>query len=91
METVDLGEIDARVQKSLEGTAYASTGVRRLVGGSVNYVYHAPLSTPLSDGTTEVAVKHGEPHMARKPDFALPMFRCVRPTGPCFYLCSRVS
>jgi hypothetical protein len=77
MTTVDLAAIDAKVQKSLEGTDYASSGVRKLAGGSVNYVYHAPLSKPLSDGTTEVLVKHGETHMARKPEFPLPMIRSV--------------
>ena len=79
MATIDLKEIDARVETSLEGTEYASTGVKKLAGGSVNYVYHAPLLTPLSDGTTDVLVKHGETHMARKPEFPLPMIRSVWP------------
>jgi hypothetical protein len=77
MATIGLAEIDAKVQKSLEGTKYASTGVRKLVGGSVNYVYHAPLKKPLDDGTADVLVKHGETHMARKPEFPLPMVRSV--------------
>ena len=77
MATVDLKAIDDKVRKSLEGTHYDSSGVKKLAGGSVNYVYHAPLLKPLNDGSTEVLVKHGESHMARKPDFPLPMIRSV--------------
>ena len=80
MADIDLDAIDAKVQKSLVGTDYASTGVRKLAGGGVNYVYHAALSRPLDDGTTDILIKHGETHMARKPEFALPMIRSVRST-----------
>ena len=77
MATIDLKAIDEKVQKSLEGTEYASTSVKKLAGGSVNYVYRAPLLKSLNDGSTEILVKHGESHMARKPDFPLPMIRSV--------------
>ncbi|OAL42868.1 hypothetical protein IQ07DRAFT_637469 [Pyrenochaeta sp. DS3sAY3a] len=75
MAAINLRDIDTKVEESLEGTAYASSSIRKLVGGSVNYVYHAKLAVPLIDGTTEVLVKHGEAHMARKPEFPLPMIR----------------
>jgi hypothetical protein len=79
MTTTYHGAIDAKVQAQLEGTDFASSGVRKLAGGSVNYVYHAPLRKALIDGTADVLVKHGETHMARKPDFPLPMLRTVSP------------
>lgn len=96
MATINLRDINTKVEKSLEGTAYASSHIRKLVGGSVNYVYHAKLVVPLSDGTTEVLVKHGEAHMARKPEFPLPMIRTVcvvesTPAGVSLSICGRKS
>jgi hypothetical protein len=73
----DTIDIDAKVQKSLEGTPFASSSLKKLSGGSVNWIYHAKLAKPLEDGTLEVAVKHGERHMATKPDFELDLLRCV--------------
>jgi len=80
MEDPDSSIIDSKVQKSLEGTLFASSNLKKLEGGSVNWIYHAPLDKPLEDGTTEVAVKHGEPYMATKPEFELNFVRCVRST-----------
>lgn len=70
-------EVDAKVQKSLEGTAFESSAIEKLSGGSVNFIYLAKLTKPLEDGTTEVLVKHGENWMASKPEFDLDMLRCV--------------
>lgn len=70
-------DIDAKVQRSLEGTSFESSATEKLSGGSVNWIYLAKLSTPLDGGTTEVLVKHGETYMATKPEFPLTLLRCV--------------
>ena len=70
-------EIEAAVKNELDGTAYAVSSLRSLTGGNANFIYHGKLQTPLPDGTTDVAVKHGEGYAAKHPDFALTMTRCV--------------
>lgn len=77
MVTTDPSEIDVKVKKSLEGTAFESSALKPLLGGTVNWTYLATLLKPLDDGTTEVIVKHGERHMMTKPEFALTLIRCV--------------
>ncbi|KAI8663858.1 APH domain-containing protein [Fusarium keratoplasticum] len=69
-------DVDAKVQRALVGTKFEPSSLTKLSGGSVNWIYLVKLSTPLDDGTTEVLVKHGEPWMASKPEFPLPLLRC---------------
>jgi hypothetical protein len=77
MKPRDFSEIDAKVQESLQDTAFEASNLDRLSGGSVNWIYAASLLQPLEDGTMEVVVKHGETHMASKPDMELNLLRCV--------------
>jgi hypothetical protein len=72
-------DIDCKVQKALEGTKFRVSKLENITGGSVNWIYKAKLVRPLDNGEEEVLVKHGEPYMASKPEFALPPLRCVRP------------
>ncbi|KAF5011455.1 hypothetical protein FDECE_2444 [Fusarium decemcellulare] len=76
MASIASVDVDTKVQKGLEGTKFQASTLKKLAGGSVNWIYLAELSTPLDDGTTEVLVKHGEPYMATKPEFPLTLLRC---------------
>lgn len=73
-------EIKANVVTELEGTQYAVSSLTPLTGGTANFIYRAKLQKALQDGTTEVALKHGEGYVAQHPDFALTMLRCVSPS-----------
>ncbi|KAK7594810.1 hypothetical protein V3481_005810 [Fusarium oxysporum f. sp. vasinfectum] len=68
-------DIDSKVQKALEGTKFQVSKLEKITGGSVNWIYKAELVRPLYNGEEEVLVKHGEPYMASKPEFALPALR----------------
>ncbi|EMT72748.1 kinase-like domain-containing protein [Fusarium oxysporum II5] len=68
-------DIDSRVQKALVGTKFQVSKLEKITGGSVNWIYKAELVRPLYNGEEEVLVKHGEPYMASKPEFALPALR----------------
>lgn len=70
-------EIKSRTFNVLKGTLYECTDLVPLTGGTANFIYKARLVTPLEDGTTEVAVKHGEEYIASTPDFSLTTDRCV--------------
>lgn len=76
MSTESLSEIDAKVKKSLEHTAFECSSLKPLSGGSVNWAYLLTLSKPLDNGAAEVMVKHGETHMMSKPEVALTLVRC---------------
>ncbi|KAF5581262.1 phosphotransferase enzyme family [Fusarium pseudocircinatum] len=70
-------DIDSKVRKALEGTKFEVSKLEKIMGGSVNWIYKAILVTPLDNGEKEVLIKHGEPYMASKPEFALPPLRGV--------------
>jgi acyl-[acyl carrier protein]--UDP-N-acetylglucosamine O-acyltransferase len=70
-------EMDAKIRRSLQNTEYESSVLKKLSGGNANWIYAATLVRPLPDGTTEVAVKHGEAYMASMPGQALRLQRCV--------------
>ncbi|KAJ4269839.1 hypothetical protein NW762_001508 [Fusarium torreyae] len=76
MASTSSTDVDTKVQKALKDTRFETSALQKLPGGSVNFIYLAKLLKPLDDGTSEVLVKHGEPYMASKPDFALPPLRC---------------
>lgn len=82
MSSTSSSEVDAKVQKSLEDTAFAPSNIKNLSGGSVNFIHRVELAKPLDDGTTEVLLKHGENWMATKPEFELAMLRCVCSSMP---------
>ncbi|KAF5265472.1 hypothetical protein FOXYS1_3696 [Fusarium oxysporum] len=71
-------DFDSKVQKALEGTKFQVSKLEKITGGSVNWIYKAELVRPLYNGEEEVLVKHGEPYMASKPEFALPALRNYR-------------
>ena len=71
-------EISQEILDELSSTAYAYSSLERLSGGVANYVFRGTLTTPLPDGTKEVAVKHTESALARVPKWSLPTARCVR-------------
>ncbi|EWZ45930.1 kinase-like domain-containing protein [Fusarium oxysporum Fo47] len=68
-------DFDSKVQKALKGTKFQVSKLEKITGGSVNWIYKAELVRPLYNGEEEVLVKHGEPYMASKPEFALPALR----------------
>ncbi|KAF5691011.1 phosphotransferase enzyme family [Fusarium denticulatum] len=70
-------DIDSKVRKVLEGTKFEVSKLEKITGGSVNWIYKANVAKPLDNGKKEVLIKHGEPYMASKPEFALPPLRCV--------------
>lgn len=75
MEGID--PIDDSVKQELQGSPYDSLSFKKLSGGTGNFLYHATLKAPLSDGTAQVVVKHGEAFVASNRAFALPTSRCV--------------
>lgn len=63
----------------LRGTKYACSSLTALSGGNANFIFRGVLQKPLEDGTTEVAIKHGQGYVASNPDFKITTDRCVRP------------
>ena len=70
-------DIEAQVKRELEETPYAASSLKLLSGGFTNFIYLATLANPLPDGTTQVAIKHGENYVARWEDFRITTDRCV--------------
>jgi hypothetical protein len=70
-------EIKSEIFTWLNRTRYASNTLEILPGGAANFIYRAQLSQPLSDGTTEVLIKHGEGYMAKHPANKISTERCV--------------
>ncbi|KAK3903215.1 kinase-like domain-containing protein [Staphylotrichum tortipilum] len=74
--------ISEEILKEMSGTEYACSSLEPLSGGYLNFVFRGILITPLSDGTQEVAVKHGENFVVRWPESYLSTTRC-RAEGAC--------
>jgi hypothetical protein len=65
------------ILQELSSTQYACSSLEPLSGGTANFIFKGTLTSPLPDGTSVVAVKHGESFIASMPDFQLPPSRCV--------------
>ncbi|KAI3336528.1 kinase-like domain-containing protein [Xylariaceae sp. AK1471] len=76
MDAATRDEIKSKVLKDLEQTPFAASSLRALSGGTANFIYHAILKTPLSDGTRDLLIKHSEGYIANSPAFKLTLFRC---------------
>ncbi|KAI1367788.1 kinase-like domain-containing protein [Xylaria arbuscula] len=76
MDATAREKIKSKVLADLEQTPFAATSLRALSGGTANFIYHATLETPLTDGTADVLVKHSEGYIANSPTFNLTLFRC---------------
>ncbi|KAI5460017.1 kinase-like domain-containing protein [Mariannaea sp. PMI_226] len=69
-------EIQDKVKRVLRDTPYASESLRKLTGGTANFIYHAVPQTPLPEQPDGVVVKQGEGYVASIPSFAIPTSRC---------------
>ncbi|KAJ2965378.1 hypothetical protein NUW58_g10896 [Xylaria curta] len=76
MDAATRDEIQSKVLTDLEQTPFAASSLKVLSGGTANFIYHANLKKPLSDGTRDVLVKHSEGYIANSPAFNLTLFRC---------------
>ncbi|KAK5631913.1 hypothetical protein RRF57_007627 [Xylaria bambusicola] len=76
MDALAREEIKSKVLTNLEQTPFAAASLRALSGGTANFIYHATLQRPLTDGTTDVVVKHSEDYVANSPTFKLTLLRC---------------
>jgi hypothetical protein len=79
MATTQAAKFADEIIQELSTTPYACSSLKKLSGGNANFIFKATLITPLPDGTTEVAVKHGEDYVASMPHFQIPTTRCVCP------------
>ncbi|KAK1753844.1 kinase-like domain-containing protein [Echria macrotheca] len=73
----NIEKIVDQVRDELSRTAYQCQVLQPLIGGNANFVFHGTLTTPLSDGTHEILVKHGEPYASSSQSFPLPTSRCT--------------
>lgn len=73
-------EIASKIKDILDGTCFAVSDLRRLSGGTANFIYHATLkqSSSRDEYQDGVVVKHGEGYVASYPSFKISTSRCVR-------------
>jgi hypothetical protein len=73
-------EIASKIKNTLDGTCFAASDLRRLTGGTANFMYHATLKQSSSRDKYQdgVVIKHGEGHVAMHPSFKISTSRCVR-------------
>ncbi|PSS03768.1 kinase-like domain-containing protein [Coniella lustricola] len=76
-ETPAEDAVQAQILKELDPTAYACTSLRKLSGGTANYIFQGQLKNTLSDGTFQVVIKHGEAFSASSTSLKLPTKRCI--------------
>ena len=77
--TIQAAKVSEEVLQELSSTEFACSSLKPLSGGTANFIFKGTLTNPLSDGTKELAVKHGEGFIASMPDFQIPTTRCVSP------------
>ncbi|KAH6624462.1 kinase-like domain-containing protein [Chaetomium sp. MPI-SDFR-AT-0129] len=78
--TAQVEKLTEQVLDELSTTEYACSSLKTLSGGSANFIYKGTLIKPLSDGTKEIAVKHGEEFIASFPQYKIPLSRCQAET-----------
>ncbi|QPC78758.1 hypothetical protein HYE68_009510 [Fusarium pseudograminearum] len=72
-------EIASKIKDILDGTCFAVSDLRRLSGGTANFIYHATLKQSSSRDKYQdgVVVKHGEGYVASYPSFKISTSRCA--------------
>ena len=70
-------KVSEEILQELSSTSYACSSLEALSGGTANFIFKGVLANPLPDGTTQVAIKHGEGYIASNPDWQLSTGRCV--------------
>jgi hypothetical protein len=72
-------EIASKIKNTLDGTCFAASDLRRLTGGTANFMYHATLKQSSSRDKYQdgVVIKHGEGHVAMHPSFKISTSRCA--------------
>ncbi|KAI9167349.1 cytoplasmic trna 2-thiolation 2 [Paramyrothecium foliicola] len=76
VQVQDEADIKASVLSELAGTPYEPSSLKKLTGGTANFIYRATLKEALADGVSDVAIKHGEGYVALSPGFTLSTSRC---------------
>lgn len=72
-------EIQFKVERVLRGTPFAASALRKLTGGTANFVYHGTLEKPSTEEKYQngVVIKQGEGYVALHPSFKIAASRCV--------------
>lgn len=72
-------EIRSKVEQVLKGTTFAVSSLRKLSGGTANFMYHATLEKPSTQDKYQngVVIKQGEGYVALHPAFKIATSRCV--------------
>lgn len=69
--------IQTKVEGVLAATPYAASSLKRLTGGTGNFIYHAIPNNPQPGCAEGVVIKQGEGYVATRPEFPLTTSRCV--------------
>ncbi|KAL6913175.1 hypothetical protein FSHL1_010858 [Fusarium sambucinum] len=72
-------EIASKIKYILDDTCFAVSDLRRLTGGTANFMYHATLKQSSSKDKYQdgVVIKHGEGYVATHPSFKISTSRCA--------------
>uniref|UniRef100_A0A0D2XZQ4 Aminoglycoside phosphotransferase domain-containing protein n=1 Tax=Fusarium oxysporum (strain Fo5176) TaxID=660025 RepID=A0A0D2XZQ4_FUSOF len=72
-------EIRSKVEQVLKGTTFAVSSLRKLSGGTANFMYHATLEKPSTQDKYQngVVIKQGEGYVALHPAFKIATSRCA--------------
>ncbi|KAF5684433.1 cytoplasmic trna 2-thiolation 2 [Fusarium denticulatum] len=72
-------EIRSKVDQVLKGTPFAPSSLRKLSGGTANFMYHATLEKPSDEDKYQngVVIKQGEGYVALHPAFRIATSRCA--------------
>ncbi|KAF9777172.1 hypothetical protein IL306_004536 [Fusarium sp. DS 682] len=72
-------EIRSKVEQVLKGTPFTASNLRKLSGGTANFMYHATLEKPSTKDKYQngVVIKQGEGYVALHPAFKIATSRCA--------------
>ncbi|KAF5972769.1 cytoplasmic trna 2-thiolation protein 2 [Fusarium bulbicola] len=72
-------EIRSKVEQVLKGTPFSPSSLRKLSGGTANFMYHATLKYPSGEDKYQngVVIKQGEGYVALHPAFKIATSRCA--------------